>query len=59
MGLVTVPVNSGHRLRPGWVSCTEGPLTRGTKAERQNKQWFNLLSMAHMYKARKTKVKLM
>lgn len=34
MGLMTVTVNSvGHRLRPGWVSCTEGPLTRRTKAE--------------------------
>ncbi len=37
MGLMTVTVNSGHKLRPGWVSCTEGPLTRRTKAEKQNK----------------------
>lgn len=36
---MTVPVNSGHRLGPGWVSCTEGPLTRRTKAEKQNKQF--------------------
>lgn len=33
-----VPVNTGHRLGPSWVSCTEGPLTRRTKAEKQNKQ---------------------
>lgn len=44
MGLVTVTVNSGHRLRPGWVSRTEGPLTRRTKAEKQNKQCLNLPS---------------
>lgn len=44
MGLVTVTVNSGHRLRPGWVSRTEGPLTGRTKAEKQNKQCLNLLS---------------
>lgn len=44
MGLVTVTVNSGHRLRPGWASRTEGPLTGRTKAEKQNKQCLNLLS---------------
>ena len=35
MGLVTVTVNSGHRLRPGWVSFTERPLTRRAKTEKQ------------------------
>ena len=40
MGLMTVTVNSGHRLRPGWVSSTEGPLTRRTKAETQSKMVF-------------------
>lgn len=47
MGLMTVTVNSGHRLRPGWVSGTEGPLTRRTKAEKQNKQCLNLPSSTH------------
>lgn len=44
MGPMTVTVNSGHRLRPGWVSCTEEPLTRRTKAEKQDKQCLNLPS---------------
>lgn len=47
MGLMAVTVNSGHRLRPGWVSSTEGPLTRRTKAEKQNKQCLNLPSSTH------------
>lgn len=38
MGPMTVTVNSGHRLRPGCMSSTEGPLTRRAKAEKQNKQ---------------------
>lgn len=47
MGLMTVTVNSGHRLRPGWVSSTKGPLTRRTKAETQNKWCLNLPSTTH------------
>lgn len=39
---MTVPVNTGHRLGPSWVSCTEGPLTRRTKAQKQNKQFSEL-----------------
>lgn len=50
MGLMTVTVNSGQRLRPGWVSCTEGPLTRRTKAEMQNKYRLDVLSTAHTEK---------
>ena len=47
MGPMTVTVNSGHRLRPDWVSSTEGPLTRRTKAETQNKRCLNLPSTTH------------
>lgn len=49
MSLVTVPVNSGHRQRPGRVSCTKGPLTRGTSRKVEQTVFEYPVSNAHTH----------